>query len=179
MVSLVSYHQTVACAETNADVTGIHGKPYQTWLNAPGLSHKIGKSGYCPHSMALFLGWHRPYLALFEVCCHQRLEIMTDANLPKQELYARIQSIAEHASADQIDRYRWAAYSFRMPFWDWSQGDQSGDVPDFFMTETTTVDTPEGQNIEIWNPLYKYDFKPVPPAGGFDGKVRYVHTTSN
>jgi|SRR5690242_8705086 len=47
----------------------IHGKPYTTHLNAPGLSHKIGSSGYCPHSMALFLGWHRPYLALFEVCC--------------------------------------------------------------------------------------------------------------
>ncbi|KAF2622028.1 tyrosinase [Macroventuria anomochaeta] len=141
-------------------LAGIHGKPYQTWLNAPGISYKIGSSGYCPHSMALFLGWHRPYLALFE-----------------QELYARIQRIAEYASADQIERYRWAAYSFRIPYWDWSQGEQSGNVPDFFMTETTVVTTPEGRNIEIWNPLYKYEFKPVPSAGAFDGKWSQINTT--
>jgi hypothetical protein len=45
----------------------IHGRPYKPVLNAPGIPSKIGHSGYCPHSMALFLGWHRPYLALFEV----------------------------------------------------------------------------------------------------------------
>lgn len=38
------------------------------------------------------------------------------------------------------------------------------------MTETTRVDTPEGRNIEILNPLNKYDFKPV-PSQGFEGKV--------
>ncbi|OSS49874.1 hypothetical protein B5807_05870 [Epicoccum nigrum] len=62
-----------------------------------------------------------------------------------------------------------------MPFWDWSQGDQSGDVPDFFMTDTVQVDTPDGQRIEIWNPLFKFDFKPVPQ--GFEGKwTRLDHT---
>ena len=52
-------------------------------------------------------------------------------------------------------------------------GDQSGDVPDFFMTEMITVNAPEGRTVEIWNPLYKYDFKPVPSVGqgAFDGKV--------
>ncbi len=89
----------------------------------------------------------------------------------QQTLHARIQRIAENAPADQIERYRWAASSFRIPYWDWSQGEQSGDVPDFFMTETTVVGTPEGRNIEIWNPLYKYDFKPL-PSSGFEGKVR-------
>lgn len=85
-------------------------------------------------------------------------------------LHARIQRIAENAPADQIERYRWAAASFRIPYWDWSQGGRSGDVPDFFMTETIVVNTPEGRNIEIWNPLYKYDFKPL-PSSGFEGKV--------
>jgi tyrosinase len=47
--------------------SGIHGRPFQTWGDAPGLEHKLGTSGYCPHSNTLFLGWHRPYLALFEV----------------------------------------------------------------------------------------------------------------
>jgi tyrosinase len=54
---------------TNANVEnpGIHGRPFQTWGDVPGLEHKLGTSGYCPHSNTLFLGWHRPYLALFEV----------------------------------------------------------------------------------------------------------------
>lgn len=55
-------------ADTKQLSVGIHGRPYRTWGDAPGLAHKIGTSGYCPHSNMLFLGWHRPYLALFEVC---------------------------------------------------------------------------------------------------------------
>lgn len=47
--------------------SGIHGRPYKTWGNAPGLEHKIGTEGYCPHSNRLFVGWHRPYLTFFEV----------------------------------------------------------------------------------------------------------------
>jgi tyrosinase len=51
----------------NIDRIGIHGRPFRTWGNVPGIERKIGTAGYCPHSNALFLGWHRPYLALFEV----------------------------------------------------------------------------------------------------------------
>ncbi|KAF1925295.1 tyrosinase [Didymella exigua CBS 183.55] len=136
----------------------IHGRPYKTVLDAPGIPHKIGSTGYCPHSMALFLGWHRPYLALFE-----------------QKLYARIQILATHAPEDQRERYQWAAYSFRIPYWDWSLGDGSGDVPRFFVTETTVVFTPEGRNIEIWNPLYAYTFKSIPD--GFEDKFRQMNRT--
>lgn len=102
---------------------------------------------------------------------HHVSRFVADSDFLQQELHARIQKIAEYAPVDQIVRYRWAASTFRMPYWDWSRGEQSGDVPDFFMTETTVVATPEGRNIEIWNPLYKYDFKPVPSVG-FEGKVR-------
>jgi hypothetical protein len=51
----------------NIDRIGIHGRPYRTWGDVPGIERKIGTASYCPHSNALFLGWHRPYLALFEV----------------------------------------------------------------------------------------------------------------
>jgi tyrosinase len=91
----------------------------------------------------------------------------------QQELYAHMQQIAESAPADQIDRYRWAASSFRMPYWDWAQGEQSGPVPDFFMTPTITVTTPEGNPVEISNPLYSYRFHPLPSGVAFNGKVRY------
>jgi tyrosinase len=46
-------------------VLGIHGRPYKVWQDAQGLPGKSG--GYCPHNNIMFLGWHRPYLALFEV----------------------------------------------------------------------------------------------------------------
>ncbi|KAF3001808.1 hypothetical protein E8E13_002868 [Curvularia kusanoi] len=116
-------------------IASIHGRPYRTHLDAPGIAGKIGTTGYCPHI-----------------------------------LHSRIQTIAEHAPSNQIDRWRWAAHSFRIPYWDWSQGDRSGEVPDFFMTETIMVETPEGRRMQMWNPLYKFDFKPV-PAQGFDGKA--------
>jgi tyrosinase len=60
----------------NADIanSGIHGRPFQIWGDAPGLEHKLGTSGYCPHSNTLFLGWHRPYLALFEASSPDHVE---------------------------------------------------------------------------------------------------------
>ncbi|KAF3046339.1 hypothetical protein E8E12_002768 [Didymella heteroderae] len=108
--------------------------------------------------MALFLGWHRPYLALFE-----------------QELYTRIQTLVTYAPEDQRERYQWAANSFRIPYWDWSLGEGGGGVPSFFITETTMVATPEGRNIEIWNPLYQYTFKSIPD--GFDDKFKSMNHT--
>ena len=89
-------------------------------------------------------------------------------------LHDKIQALAEVAPSDQIDRYRAAAHSFRIPYWDWSQGDQSGDVPDFFMTETIMVDAPEGRTVEISNPLRRFHFDPAPQ--GFEGKVGSAHS---
>ncbi|KAJ4404417.1 hypothetical protein N0V91_005938 [Didymella pomorum] len=90
-------------------------------------------------------------------------------------LYGRIQTLATYAPEDQRERYQWAANSFRIPYWDWSLGDGGGGVPDFFVTETTMVDTPEGRRIEIWNPLYKYTFKSIPD--GFDDKFMRINHT--
>lgn len=46
------------------EVAGIHGQPYKSWDGVKG-SHN---AGYCAHASTLFPFWHRPYLALFEVC---------------------------------------------------------------------------------------------------------------
>ncbi len=43
---------------------GIHGRPFVAWDGVNGPYEK----GYCTHSSILFPTWHRPYLALFEVC---------------------------------------------------------------------------------------------------------------
>ncbi|KAJ8111800.1 hypothetical protein OPT61_g5688 [Boeremia exigua] len=124
----------------------------------------------------LILGMAPPVFGSFRSTSQDMLKLVVADNLTQQTLHARIRRIAENAPADQIERYRWAASSFRIPYWDWSQGEQSGDVPDFFMTETIVVHTPEGRNIEIWNPLYKYDFKPV-PSRGFEGKWTQINHT--
>lgn len=45
-------------------IAGIHGRPFVQWNDVPGVR---STGGYCPHVSNMFLPWHRPYLALFEV----------------------------------------------------------------------------------------------------------------
>lgn len=51
---------------------GIHGYPNvpgaNGWDNVQGLPGD--GVGYCTHGSVLFPTWHRPYMALFEVCIH-------------------------------------------------------------------------------------------------------------
>lgn len=51
-------------------IAGIHGLPYKPW-NGVGSNtdwqRSSGFGGYCTHSSILFITWHRPYLALYEV----------------------------------------------------------------------------------------------------------------
>jgi tyrosinase len=47
-------------------VVGVHGRPYTTWNNFP--TPLVNTAGFCPHAQTLFGSWHRPYLAIFEVC---------------------------------------------------------------------------------------------------------------
>jgi tyrosinase len=47
-------------------LAGIHGLPMVAWDGVQGNS-AASNPGYCTHVSNLFLPWHRPYLALFEV----------------------------------------------------------------------------------------------------------------
>lgn len=40
--------------------------PYEDWDGVPPVAG-YEERGYCTHMSALFLPWHRPYLALYEV----------------------------------------------------------------------------------------------------------------
>ena len=56
--------QYAICVTKSA--TGIHGRPKKAWEGAVGLgSGDVGQ--YCPHNNQMFVTWHRPYLALYEV----------------------------------------------------------------------------------------------------------------
>lgn len=52
------------CADGGA--LGIHGVPFEQWGGVPPADG--GQGGYCPHMTILFPTWHRPYIALYEVC---------------------------------------------------------------------------------------------------------------
>jgi tyrosinase len=58
-------------------VSGVHGRPFQTWNNFP--TPLLNQAGFCPHGASLFGSWHRPYLALYEVC-EQAYFIYNDTN---------------------------------------------------------------------------------------------------
>ncbi|KAI4915846.1 hypothetical protein J4E90_004292 [Alternaria incomplexa] len=139
-------------------IASIHGRPYDIWGDAPGRKEKIGKAGYCPHGNELFLGWHRPYLALFE-----------------QALSSHVYDIAKKAPADQIERYLKAANEFRIPYWDWAQGNTIGPVPDFFTAPEIAVTDTDGSLTVVSNPLYSYKFNPIP--AGFDHKWASMSST--
>jgi hypothetical protein len=46
---------------------GIHGRPYVPW-DGVGPAPGVDAPGYCVHLSQLFIPWHRPYMALYEVC---------------------------------------------------------------------------------------------------------------
>jgi hypothetical protein len=46
-------------------IAGIHGIPYVAWDNGYGPDQN--PTGYCMHYSNLFVPWHRPYIALYEV----------------------------------------------------------------------------------------------------------------
>lgn len=48
-----------------ANLEGIHGLPQTPW---DGVVGQGASPGYCVHGAVTFPTWHRPYVALFEVC---------------------------------------------------------------------------------------------------------------
>jgi tyrosinase len=47
-------------------IAGVHGRPFVSWNNFP--TPLVNQAGFCPHAQTLFGSWHRPYLAIYEVC---------------------------------------------------------------------------------------------------------------
>ena len=54
--------------ESFFSVGGIHGLPYVSWDGAGSDPGPVRWRGYCTHGSVLFPTWHRPYVALYEVC---------------------------------------------------------------------------------------------------------------
>ncbi|KAJ4365915.1 hypothetical protein N0V83_008537 [Neocucurbitaria cava] len=121
-------------------VSGVHGRPFQSWNNFP--TPILNQAGFCPHAQTLFGSWHRPYLAIYE-----------------QALYQSIQEVIAQFPSSQQQRWKNAASTLRMPYWDWAQdpGTSGATVPTLIRDQTVTVTKPSG-TVTIANPLYSYSF---------------------
>ncbi|KAF2849362.1 Di-copper centre-containing protein [Plenodomus tracheiphilus IPT5] len=121
-------------------IAGIHGRPFVSWNNFP--TPLVNQAGFCPHANILFGTWHRPYLALFE-----------------QAWYLAVQEAIDEFPSGQQQRWRNAAATLRIPYWDWAMdpGPGGATVPQSMRDTTVRVIEPSGP-ATIPNPLYSYTF---------------------
>ncbi|KAF2026721.1 Di-copper centre-containing protein [Setomelanomma holmii] len=121
-------------------VAGIHGRPFVTWNGFP--TPLVNQAGFCPHAQTLFGSWHRPYLAIFE-----------------QAWYLAVTEVINDFPSNQQQRWKNAAATLRMPYWDWAQdpGSNNPTVPTLIRDQTVSVTKPSG-TVSIPNPLYSYSW---------------------
>jgi len=140
-------------------LSGIHGLPAVAWDGVTGPAKAASawnaspdrsgyNTGYCTHSMTIFLPWHRPYLALVE-----------------QQLNSLAMTIAQKYTGPDKQLWIVAAKKLRLPYWDWAQARVAGDssFPVIMGSSQISVQTPTGWK-SIPNPLFKYTFNDVPGA---------------
>ncbi|KAL8842549.1 MAG: hypothetical protein Q9170_000503 [Blastenia crenularia] len=109
-------------------VAGIHGVPFRSWDGVEGNNY----AGYCPHASTLFPTWHRPYMALYE-----------------QVIWYHAQQIVASYPVSKRARYRNAARTLRIPYWDWSI---TPTMPPEVNQPTIFINAPNGTSSVI-NPL--------------------------
>lgn len=85
------------------------------------------------------------------------------ADICQQVLWSHARAIAEAYPAHQRERYRTAAATLRIPYWDWAIHPA---LPDAATQPYIQVNTPFGIQ-DIQNPLYQYVFHPDAAGNGF------------
>ncbi|KAJ6580116.1 tyrosinase [Mycena vulgaris] len=147
-------------------MAGIHGLPYQPWDSAGeepvDPTDPEAWQGYCTHGNVLFPTFHRPYLFLFE-----------------QVLQTAAINIAATYTVDQ-DRFKKAAMELRQPYWDWARN--SVPPAEVISLNQVTITAPNGQKIQVDNPLRRYTFHPIDPSfpdpySGWQTTLRHPDST--
>jgi hypothetical protein len=114
----------------------------------------------------LFVTWHRPYVALFEVRgLSLELDWIIKLKSLQQVLVSHAVRIAAEYPPDLQPEYVAAAQSLRQPYWDWAS---DSTIPPAAYAVNVTVRAPCGV-IEIPNPLCGYRFQQVPVESTFGG----------
>ncbi|KAL9053666.1 MAG: hypothetical protein Q9162_004617 [Coniocarpon cinnabarinum] len=129
-------------------LAGIHGMPYEPWN---GVSGTNPGQGYCPHSMAIFICWHRAYTLAWE-----------------QQTLINAQAVVNQFQGADRARYQTALSTMRLPYWDWAEIPPSNNnadcMPPSLYQPQVTVNTPSGSQ-SIPNPLYAF-YNMVPHDDG-------------
>ncbi|KAJ7495027.1 tyrosinase [Mycena latifolia] len=157
------YGQEQPDVDSFFSIAGIHGLPYQIW-DASGQQPVDPEAweGYCTHGNVLFPTWHRPYMLLFE-----------------QALQRAAIAIAATYTVDQ-DRFTAAALQLRQPYWDWASN--SLPPPEVISLDQVSIIAPNGQTIQVDNPLRRYTFHPIDPSfpdpySGWQTTLRHPDST--
>ena len=132
-------------------ISGIHGRPYQTWPQGndeiPERPGKGGFRGFCTHTSILFLTWHRPYLSLFESALREHVKAIalgiSDGDPAKSE-------------------YLKLAEDFRMPYWDWADNRVMLFPPQALTNADAAKGPPsKGSVNHKYNPLFAAPLKAI------------------
>ncbi|KAF8453281.1 hypothetical protein BDZ91DRAFT_749645 [Kalaharituber pfeilii] len=139
-------------------VAGIHGSPLVPWDED--LKPQKDNDGYCTHNSTLFITWHRPFTLLFE-----------------QRIYEIMQEIVQEYPENERARYKAAADTWRLPYWDWAELKHRDpakppiyDIPLLVQPATIEVHGPCGPVKLDPNPLAKFT---VPGGKAFGDLGRY------
>ncbi|KAJ4158670.1 uncharacterized protein LMH87_009186 [Akanthomyces muscarius] len=139
-------------------VSGIHGMPYIEYDHTGGPQNTGSWQGYCPHSEALFLPWHRAYSALFE-----------------QTLASHAKRIAMTYPEEHRARYIEAADTLRSPYWDWA-ADVA--VPEATVPQALNINVAVNGKLEakdVENPLHTFKFPQAALEGEFGEFGEFNH----
>lgn len=100
----------------------------------------------------------------------------------QQNLYEEVKRVASQFPTTTRARYQAAAASFRAPYWDWAANPPAGETffPGAASTPTIRIVTPtsNGQKVELRNPLFSYQFKPLNPNGDDFSNLRGTPVSS-
>jgi len=147
---------------------GIHGRPFVAWDGVTGPYQR----GYCTHGSILFPIWHRPYLALLEVC-----EISLSNYNTMLTLYSKCSGTSSRYcwNLPRICTCEIPRRCCELPDPVLGLGQQSNDASRSQQTYPPNQHTEGRQTLA--NPLYNYTFNPKPSATDFPPNKR-VSTSS-
>ena len=92
--------------------------PFESWQNDPTPpAYPNIQAGYCTHRSVLFVPWHRPYLALYEVCWVPGFKVTGyyHVDAVKQIIFAYAEKIAEGFTGPKAREYAEALEQVRLP----------------------------------------------------------------
>ena len=144
------YQSNQSLADSYYGIAGIHGVPNKPWdgVQANPESQAEGAVGYCGHTSILFPTWHRAYTTLFEQVFQKQVQAVVN-EWPSGAYKTKLQGIAS---------------TMRFPYFDWAAAPPNN-LPSFPLVLSSmgiTLKTANG-NINVINPLFRYDFQPLNP----------------